>query len=734
MSWADDTRCLYCDGKLPLFRKLAQGQFCSKQHQEAYWKEQEALAVEVLHRTHDALQAYKPTGSIEDILGPSPVASSPAPSLFPTAPLPPPSNSPLPPLGSPTLSQPQRLPDLRQEPEPEVFVPSWAARTPEAEPVLESAPAYQPRPAYEPEPSSVAHVAYEAEPNNLAPIAVTQLPNPCAPPPIAGIPVAQGLALLDFQASIYSPQLSHREAADVALAEMVRQYLERPAEPALGLHEAEPVKTFTEPPLGNSLKTLGLPAPTAQVPQPERRRPASYPSQEVVASSPARFPRLNWSSDSSVHSFALDAAVGLFQLAVTNQPRDSHSPIVADVEHVSARHHELAFSHLSAGSIAHESALGGLVPLPYHAPVDAREARRPVSYQAFAIQGEVRRAEIRQVEPLEFAPNLTETVFKLNVVEKIKMTDCALPPRGPMPPFPATGETLRPRCRFEPATPQVKVEFTKVIEEVRELAADSPRRMVATVANFWSHAPRDLKMLLFAVPVALALAFHPSLPKVSTKAPSAETTTKGFTDVIDTQWANVKHKIAERAAVGLDENFRQGLDNWVANSGSTAEWAFDQAGFVMPGRVALYQPSLGLKDYEFQFLGAVDKGALSWVVRAADFQNYYVVKLTIVKPGPVPQMAITRYAVINGRAVDREDTPLVLQSRGDSLYRISMDIKGDHYALTVQGQMADSWDEPRLKHGGVGFFTNRGEQSRIGWVQITHQYDMLGRLFAYLAL
>jgi hypothetical protein len=520
----------------------------------------------------------------------------------------------------------------------------------------------------------------------------------------------------------------------LAIAEMVRQYLERPAEPALGLAKAEPVQTFTEPPLGQSLKTLGLPAPTAQAPQPERRRPVSYPSQEVVASSPARFPELNCSSNSTIQPFALDAAVGLFQLPVKISPRDARTAIRGSVEFSDIRFGHVAIDHLSAGDIAHEGSLARTVALPEGAPVDSSQLRPPVHYQAFAMQGEVRRAEIRQIEPLEFAPNLTETVFKLDIIEKVRMTDCALPPRGPMPPFPATGEMLRPRCRFEPATPQVKIEFTKVIEEVRELASDSPRRMVATVANFWSHAPRDLKMLLFAVPLAVALAFHPSLPKVSTKAPSAEKTTKGFTDVFDAQWTNIKHSMAERAAVGLDEYFRQVLDNWVANSGSTAEWAFDQAGFVMPGRVALYQPSLGLKDYEFQFLGAVDKGALSWVVRAADFQNYYVVKLAIVKPGPVPQMAITRYAVINGKAVDREDTPFVLQTRGDSLYRVSMDIKGNHYALTVQGQMADSWDEPRLKHGGVGFFTNHGEQSRIGWVQITHQYDMLGRLFAYLAL
>jgi hypothetical protein len=269
------------------------------------------------------------------------------------------------------------------------------------------------------------------------------------------------------------------------------------------------------------------------------------------------------------------------------------------------------------------------------------------------------------------------------------------------------------------------------------LNGDGPSagRLVVGAVNFWHHAPRDLKMLLFAVPLALGLAFHPSLPKVSFDAPQANTAVvEGqFEEALHTRMAVLRKTMAERAAVGLDENFRQGLDNWMSNSGSTAEWSFDQAGFVQPGRVALYQPSLGLTDYEFQFLGAVDQGALSWVTRAVDFQNYYVVKLVVVKGGPVPQMGITRYAVINGKAVDRVDTPVTFSARTDSLYRVSMVMDGDHYSLVIQGQMIDSWTEPRLKRGGVGFFTNSGEQSRIGWVQITHQYDMLGRLFAYLA-
>src|SRR5579871_544567 len=71
MSWADDIRCLYCDGRLPLYRKITNGQFCSTAHRKAYWAEQERLAVERLHQTHDSLRAFRPVGPVEAILGTS---------------------------------------------------------------------------------------------------------------------------------------------------------------------------------------------------------------------------------------------------------------------------------------------------------------------------------------------------------------------------------------------------------------------------------------------------------------------------------------------------------------------------------------------------------------------------------------------------------------------------------------------------------------------------------------
>jgi hypothetical protein len=129
----------------------------------------------------------------------------------------------------------------------------------------------------------------------------------------------------------------------------------------------------------------------------------------------------------------------------------------------------------------------------------------------------------------------------------------------------------------------------------------------------------------------------------------------------------------------------------------------------------------------------LDKQALSWVVRATDYDNFYVIKLMTLKTGPLPTIGVVRYAVVDGKADSRVDTIAPLDARSDTLYRVRVDVRGDDFALSVQGQMVDSWTEPRLKRGGIGFFSARGEESRLRWVQVTHQYDMLGRLCAYLA-
>ena len=96
MAWTDTTLCSFCGKEIPIFRKFGNGQFCSKQHHDEYQKQQEQMAVDLLHRTHDALKAYRPVGSsIEDILGTGAAKPAPPPPLFAptpvaTQPLPPP--------------------------------------------------------------------------------------------------------------------------------------------------------------------------------------------------------------------------------------------------------------------------------------------------------------------------------------------------------------------------------------------------------------------------------------------------------------------------------------------------------------------------------------------------------------------------------------------------------------------------------------------------------------------
>ena len=198
-------------------------------------------------------------------------------------------------------------------------------------------------------------------------------------------------------------------------------------------------------------------------------------------------------------------------------------------------------------------------------------------------------------------------------------------------------------------------------------------------------------------------------------------------------WEDVQQNILKRAAVSLTDDFRAGLADWDGNGDWARSWEYDQAGFVKTGPMALYRPSLDLTDYRMEFLGQIAKGSLGWAVRAADLNNYYAVKLAVVSAGPIPEIAIVRYPVVRGvaGAVQRKSLPIQVQN--DTLYRVLTEVRGGDFTLTVQGQVVDSWSDAQLKRGGVGFFSGKGEQARLRWVGVWHQYDTLGRLCALLA-
>ena len=250
-----------------------------------------------------------------------------------------------------------------------------------------------------------------------------------------------------------------------------------------------------------------------------------------------------------------------------------------------------------------------------------------------------------------------------------------------------------------------------------------------SVARVWKHSPSDLRLLTMVLPVLVVLAFTPSLPKVRVGG----TPDGAVPRALSGQWESWKQQIAERAAVEYTDDFRSGLDDWMGRNNAAADWSYDAAGFVRPGPLALFRPTLPLSDYRFEFLGEIDQKGMGCVVRASDPNNFYAVKLSVVKPGPLPEIRLLRYPVIDGKEGPKVERPLPILARNDTVYRILVDVRGDDFTIMTQGKVVDSWSDSRLKKGGVGLFCARGEKARVRWVEVTHQYDALGRFCAYLA-
>jgi hypothetical protein len=278
-------------------------------------------------------------------------------------------------------------------------------------------------------------------------------------------------------------------------------------------------------------------------------------------------------------------------------------------------------------------------------------------------------------------------------------------------------------------------EFCQEDEPAEATRSRITRNLVTSwgwIRTTWHGAPRDLKLVTFALPILAAIAVTGSFPKVpiETVAPANVAQVE---KVVNEQWKNLNQTISNRAAIAYADDFRSGLDAWQSRSNLTTSWSYDQAGFVRPGPLALFKPSLDLADYRVEFLGEIDQKAIGWVFRAEDLKNYYAMKLLVVKPGPLPLVDLVRYAVIDGKEGPQIHKPLPMTVRADMLYRVMVDVRGADFTVMAQGQVVDFWSDHRLQHGGVGFFSNRGERSRLRWVEVSHQYDALGRVCAYLA-
>lgn len=258
-------------------------------------------------------------------------------------------------------------------------------------------------------------------------------------------------------------------------------------------------------------------------------------------------------------------------------------------------------------------------------------------------------------------------------------------------------------------------------------------------SRFWAEAPADLKWLSLVLPAVLVAALLSAagwLPsRTAGAAPRVESASRSgqVGALVGQGWASLKRNVGSRAAISLQDDFRSGLGEWQGPDNWSKGWEYDSASFILTGPLALFRPSLELTDYRFEFLGQIDKKSLNWVFRAADYKNYYAMKIVLAKYGPLHKATIVHYAVIDGTPERVVQTPLPLEVRGDSFFRVRMQVRGENFTTSVQDQVVDSWSDDRLARGGVGFFSEKGERARLRWMEVSHQYDTLGRLCALLA-
>lgn len=676
VSWTDDIRCLYCDARLPLYRKITSGQFCNAAHGKAYWQEQERLAVERLEETHHSLCVHRPPlsgiarlrlakiNSSPGIIAADPLAyamcvetriESPAAPHFSRAPqVSVADRAALLPARPWQLAN--RIADFKS-----IAGPLDPPRYPSSAPVLQmcrvGAADWLPMPLG----NRIVHgTRARMRAGRLTPVA-------CAPLPLNPL-------------SLAIPPRSEE------LQRLVDEQIPRPDQLLALPRCAIQGKSARSGPVRHSvLQPVSIAiAPWAQLQFDQGLLRAELADTSLLPVALDRSPSLPGTRIAPLD--ALDQHMDSPRFAPATPSRCPRLAPASGIRYPVARPE-------SVPSMAKIEPAVMVLELPYIAL-----PRRKVMVARAAVASRNFESVPNPARLLPLACTAKPVPSPIHIVAR-RTAFTAAPLVG--------AEPARPASQLEPLDRKPVTDFIP------------PPPVWVQALGSWENAPRSLKTLFFAIPVLLALVLDPPSPKLMA--------------AVNREWAVVRQTVLDRAAVVLHEDFRAGLNRWVSRGEAAAAWSFDSNGFVRPGPLAIYRPSLGLTDYQMQFLGLIDKKALSWVVRAADFDNYYVVKLVVRKPGPLTTLGVTRYAVVNGRASARVENVAPVDARADTLYRVRLDVHGDTYVLAVQGQIVDTWSESRLKRGGVGFFSARGEESRMRWLELTHQYDTLGRLCAYLA-
>ena len=180
-------------------------------------------------------------------------------------------------------------------------------------------------------------------------------------------------------------------------------------------------------------------------------------------------------------------------------------------------------------------------------------------------------------------------------------------------------------------------------------------------------------------------------------------------------FAGTLEETADGGAVRLEEDFGSGLVRWI---GGTDNWRLDAAG-VRPGALALFGPSLGMRDYEVEFLAKVESRGLGWVFRAENLENYHAVRLEATGTAQAPAYELKRWTVIAGREEPAVRIPLQVALRSRAAFKVQTTAADGEFTTAIDGQVVDRWSDDRLREGGAGFLAAKDDRARLYWMKVS---------------
>ncbi|SPF48384.1 conserved hypothetical protein [Candidatus Sulfopaludibacter sp. SbA4] len=161
----------------------------------------------------------------------------------------------------------------------------------------------------------------------------------------------------------------------------------------------------------------------------------------------------------------------------------------------------------------------------------------------------------------------------------------------------------------------------------------------------------------------------------------------------------------------MEERFDSGWKNWV---GGVEDWCVDAAG-VRTGSLALFTPSLDLRDYEMEFLTRIENRSVVWVFRASNFSEYHMCS---IKVSPNGGYDFKRRTVIGGMRGPAVTAP-IRKVKAKTALTVRLRAAGNEFTVWVDDQSIDNWTENRLPIGGIGFMGGPDDRARIYWVRVS---------------